>query len=167
VEPGWLPLRLPLSVSLRLGAGASADHTGLFEESADGRRFVGGADPAAPGTVSGRARMLGAFFAARDTVAPVVGEARVIRERRPPTPAARPSPLEVRWRASDSGAGLDPLAAALEIDGRRVAVALDPEVGGYCWRPLVPPARGSHAYRIEAVDRLGNRATRAGTIRIR
>ncbi len=73
----------------------------------------------------------------------------------------------MRWRASDALAGLDPLASALEIDGRRVAVALDPEVGGFCWRPLVAPARGSHTYRIAAVDRLGNRATRAGTFRIR
>jgi hypothetical protein len=81
-------------------------------------------------------------------------------------PAARPSPLEVHWRALDGGSGIDAGASTLEIDGRRVAVGYDPEISGFFWRPLEPLAAGEHAYRMEAVDRLGNRATQAGTFRI-
>jgi len=80
-------------------------------------------------------------------------------------------PASYRWRASvpeaafaariaDSGAGLAPGDQSIFLDGRRVPAEYDPEAGRLTWRPRARPASGTHALRIEAVDRLGNRATR-------
>ena len=48
---------------------------------------------------------------------------------------------------------------AIYLDDRRVPAEYDPEGGRLTWRPRARIAAGRHSLRIEAVDRLGNRAT--------
>jgi hypothetical protein len=170
VEPTWLPLRQPVGVRLRLPQGESAAGLALFCSGRDGTRFVGGPDASLAGVLSGSTRALGEFFVLRDTVAPLVGAARVRAGGRSPGPGGRGAPLEVRWRAGDGGVGVDAAACVLEVDGRREAVEYDPETGAFRWRPDERPGgrlpAGRHAYRLTAADRLGNRRTYGGSFRL-
>jgi hypothetical protein len=79
-------------------------------------------------------------------------------------------PGSYRWRATDTqpafaarirddGAGLSPADQAIYLDEKRVPAEYDPEAGRLTWRPRARIAAGRHALRVEAVDRLGNRAT--------
>jgi hypothetical protein len=79
-------------------------------------------------------------------------------------------PASYRWRGSDAqpafaarirdeGAGLSPGDQAIYLDEKRVPAEYDPEAGRLTWRPRARIAAGRHTLRIEAVDRLGNRAT--------
>lgn len=166
VEPSWLPLREAVTARLALPEGVDGDRMGLFCVASGGPRFVGGEEAGRPGVLAGRTRTLGEFFAVRDTMAPALGEARVRRGGRVPLEGARPTPFEVRWPAADRGSGIAGEESVLEVDGRRVPVEYDGENGVFRWRPRERPAAGRHAYRLQAEDRLGNRAERAGTLRV-
>ena len=137
---------------------------GLFrveEESAnwiDRAEFVGGLGD--DGVLRGRSRSLGVYVALTDTVAPNLSGPSVRGLRREGLGRAT---LEVLWRVFDQGSGFSPDDVRLWVEGRAVPVEYDADSGRAVWRPHVPPQAGSHAYRIEVTDRLGNRASREGT----
>jgi len=106
----------------------------------------------ADGTFAGSSRRLGAIVVFADTTRP-----RIV------------PPAAYRWRAqderpafsariADSGSGLAPDDQSIFLDDRRVPAEYDPEAGRLTWRPRARIASGRHLLRIEAVDRLGNRA---------
>jgi hypothetical protein len=61
----------------------------------------------------------------------------------------------------DAGAGLSAGDQEMFLDNRRVPAEYDPEAGRLTWRPRARIASGHHELRIEAFDRLGNRAVKA------
>lgn len=87
------------------------------------------------------------------------------------TPPVIVPPASYRWRAGvsgvfsaalrDKGAGLAAADQAIYLDERRVPAEFDSEAGRLTWRPRVRIASGRHILRIEAIDRLGNRAVKA------
>lgn len=166
VEPSWLPVRDPVRVSLRFADTLALDRMGLFQVGEGAPRFVGGRDSADAHVLAGSTRRLGSFRALPDFVPPRLGNPRVRPSPRPDAPDVRPRPLEVRWSVGDVGSGLAASDMILTVDGRRVAVEYDSEGGTMGWRPLLPPIPGTHAYRVEVTDRLGNRSSREGTFRI-
>jgi len=60
----------------------------------------------------------------------------------------------------DEGAGLSAGDQEMFVDDRRVPAEYDPEAGRLNWRPRARIASGHHVLRIEAIDRLGNRAVK-------
>jgi len=49
------------------------------------------------------------------------------------------------------------------VDGKKVAAEWDPEADVLRWRPLKPPAPGTHRYDVIVEDRAGNATVRSGT----
>ncbi len=95
---------------------------------------------------------LGWFCLMRDTEPPIVTRTRPARgerlgERRP----------EIAVGLEDTGAGLHWTGLDLYLDARRMIAEWDPEAGELRTRPAVPLAKGSHAVRVIATDRLGNK----------
>ena len=70
-------------------------------------------------------------------------------------------------RLTDRGSGLSGRDQAIYYDERRVPAEYDPESARLTWRPRTPLAPGRHIARIEAVDRLGNRAVATVAIEVR
>ena len=165
VEPGWLPIRDGVEVRLRRPEWMPTRGAGLFSTDGGGWRFVGGADSAESGVLTGRVRNLGTFAVRSDTLEPRVGTPRVYAPKRGATPAARRPPVEVRWSVGDAGSGLDASGFRLEVDGRVEPAEYDPEASRLGWRPG-RAAPGEHVYRLTVTDRLGNAARREGRFRL-
>lgn len=102
-----------------------------------------------------------------------LGQFAMLRDTTPPsvtvlTPAARPAAGDyARWRLSarvrDAASGIRGRESAFTVDGARVPTEWDAEEGVLRWRPRVAPTPGTHRWRLEVTDRVGNRAVRSGT----
>jgi len=168
VMPADLVLRNACQVEWRgLGAdaydnaGAPAGRLGLFVRQEAGWSFVTAADSA--GVWKGSTRRLGAFAVFADTVPPTIvppARYRVVSASGKPAP-----PFSVRL--TDRGSGLSGREQAVYYDERRVPAEYDPESARLTWRPRTPLVPGRHSARIEAVDRLGNRAVATVPIEVR
>ncbi len=113
------------------------------------------------GRFVGTTRRLGTFAVLRDTVPPVI-----VPPRRYAASAASPPPgIGVTLR--DRGAGLSPRDQKMFVDGRRVPAEYDPDADRLTWHPRAPLSTGTHTVRIEAVDRLGNRASTEVPLEVR
>jgi hypothetical protein len=154
VQPANLPLLRPADVEIKAAGGGEV------------YRLRGGwAALAAPGDdvegvreePSARVRALGRFALFDDVAAPRIGAARTLR-------IASPAPNHWALRCSivERGSGLDLERTHFEIDGRRVPSEWIPDRATLRWRPLHPPAAGSHAYTVIAVDRAGHETRASG-----
>ncbi|MEP7028993.1 MAG: M23 family metallopeptidase [Candidatus Eisenbacteria bacterium] len=153
--PHDVVLRTAARFSGRFSGEASAAlfPRGLFLRQERAWSLVGALDSL--GRFDGSSRRLGAVAVFADTTRPTIV---------PPT--------SYRWPARKSGANLPAVSAAIKdrgaglsareqsifVDGRRVPAEYDSEAGRLTWRPRAGLAPGRHSVRIEAVDRLGNRA---------
>jgi len=159
VEPSSLPLRRPARIEATLRSGGSERH-GLYH--LRGASWIGvntPRDSAASnrGAVSAQVRTLGRFAVFEDVAAPRIAAARTARIS---TPALQRWALQCR--VVEGGSGVDAERSYFEVDGRRVPTEYDLERGILRWRPLHPPAAGTHAYRVIAVDRAGNESQATG-----
>ena len=100
----------------------------------------------------------GEFALLRDDAAPAV---RVVT---PPSRAAAGAYSHWTLRASvtEQGSGVDVLASAFTVDGRRVPTEWDGVRNELMWRPLSPPAPGRHTWSLVVADRAGSRTVRQG-----
>jgi hypothetical protein len=153
------PADLVLAAAMRLegrdaGAAASTlEPRGVFLRQTGSWSFL--ARVADDGSFKASSRRLGAVAVFADTTRPRVVPQAAYRWRAGVPEAAFAA------RVADGGAGLSAPEQSVFLDGRRVPAEYDPESGRLTWRPRVRPGQGSHELRFEAVDRLGNRATRA------
>lgn len=158
--PGTLPLRMPLRLELPASSSASGPQYHVYGRRAGGRwELLGSKYDPDRGGFSAMTSLLGEFAVMRDTLAPAV------RVLAPPRRAA--AGAYSRWqlvaRVTEQGSGLDASASAFFVDDERVPTEWDPETRQLRWRPLAPPAGGTHRYVVRAVDRAGNTASRRGT----
>lgn len=159
VRPEDLPLRRPLLVTLPVATGETSK-LGVYRRRAGGAwEWMGARRDAAARLISAESGLPGEFAALRDTLAPFVRVA-------PPSRSA-PRGAYSRWqlvaRVVERGSGLDAAESAFVVDGARVPTEWDPEKRELRWRPLTPPAAGTHRWQVRAVDRAGNVASRRGT----
>ena len=160
IDPPDLVLGSAMKLSGRdAGAAASAlEPRGVFLRQTHSWSFL--ARVGADGTFSAGSRRLGAVAIFADTTPPRIVPAGSYRWRASATGAAFAA------RIADAGAGLAPADQSIFLDGRRVPAEYDPESGRLTWRPRARPASGRHELRIDAVDRLGNRATRVAALEV-
>jgi hypothetical protein len=161
VEPATMPLRKPFTMTLRLPPGLDPAHTGIARR--DGERDEWDWNDArwdsAGRTFSFSTSRLGQFALVRDAT--------------PPEATPLPAPAKVAkgpystWalttRVKDEMSGVMSDSSGYEIDGKRVPTEFDAEVGVLRWRPRVPPAAGTHKFRVTVRDHAGNRTVRSGT----
>jgi hypothetical protein len=126
---------------------------GLFLRQGRGWSFVTALDSA--GAFDGSTRRLGTFAVFADTDRPTIVPPAAYHW---PLPRADAPPPPVSAAIRDHGAGLSARDQAIYVDDRREPAEYDPEGGRLTWRPRARLAPGHHVVRIEAVDRLGNRA---------
>ena len=159
IEPADLPLRE--GVGVRIAARAPLDaRAGLYVRDEEGGwSYVGGREAKDPTVVAGETRVLGAFAVLADTVAPRVRPLRPLRH----APRVPYSQWALRARVTEFGSGLDTRGTFFTVDGRRVPTESDAVRDLLVWRPLAPPARGTHRYELEARDRAGNVRRTSGT----
>jgi hypothetical protein len=105
------------------------------------------------------ASRLGQFTVLRDTTPPA---ARVLVPAKIPKPGAYPT-WRLAARVGDAASGVHGRRSAFTVDGVRVPTEWDAEEKVLRWRPLTPPAPGTHRYRLEVTDRAGNHTVRSGT----
>ncbi len=154
IGPGTIVLREAARIE-GADSGAAASRLaprGLFLRQQRSWSLVVPVDSA--GRFSGSSRRLGALAVFADLTPPTIVP-----------------PASYRWRAGvpggfsaalrDRGAGLAAADQAIYLDERRVPAEFDSEAGRLTWRPRARIASGRHVLRIEAVDRLGNRAVKA------
>ena len=159
MEPADLPLREGIGVRIATRAPLDA-RAGLYVRDEDGGwSYVGGRDAKDGTVVAGETRVLGSFAAFADTVAPRLRALRPLR-RAPRVPYSQ---WALRARVTESGSGLDTRGTFFTVDGRRVPTESDAPRDLLVWRPLAPPARGTHRYVLEARDRAGNVRRVSGT----
>jgi hypothetical protein len=161
IEPRLLPLRQPVDVTLRLAPRVPAAGVGLYRDDGGGWEFVAAGVDSSTRSVRGATRRLGRFALFRDVRAPRVAAPAVTgpAQRRPYSTWA----LEAH--VSETGSGVNARDSYLAVDGRRVPTEWDPEAGVLRWRPVAPPARGSHRVLVVATDRAGLVArTRGGFV---
>ena len=157
-HPAELALRQ--AVRFRLSVDDTrATGLGLYQESPEGRwEFVRSVRDSATGRLHAEARRLGKIAAFRDLTAPRI---------RSTAPRRAPRGPYSRWaletRLEERGSGVEARETYFEIDGRRVPSEWDSEANTLRWRPLAPPARGTHRYQLFARDRCGNLARAEGT----
>ena len=164
--PPLLPLRVPLDISIESAAWADSQ-VGLYRESGEGWEWMGAARDSAHRAVIGSSRRLGRFALLRDVEAPRIDLApppdpRAWRAGAPVPPGAYP-----RWsleaRLDERGSGVAARASWFAVDGRRVPSEWDAVAETLRWRPLHPPARGTHEVEVVATDRAGNERRRRGS----
>ena len=163
VGPDRTPLRRPATIRLVADRGGSLERVGLYRSESGAWQFVGDVVDTATNSVRGESRKLGRFALMRDVLAP-----RAVLLQ-PPALPAKAGPYS-RWAVEASlveeGSGLDPRASWIEVDGARVPTEWDPEAGRLRWRPVRPPASGTHEILIVASDRAGNETRVPGRIRV-
>ncbi|HEU4724354.1 MAG TPA: M23 family metallopeptidase [Candidatus Eisenbacteria bacterium] len=161
VEPATLPLRRAARISLVSPTGAPRERVGLYRLDGARWQWVGGMADSAAQSIRGDSRRLGTFALLRDDLPP--------RIRLKPTPvAATAGGPYSRWAVevsvADAESGVDGSKSYVEVDGRRVPSEWDPEAGVLRWRPLAPPAPGSHVVGVVATDRAGNTTRETGSV---
>jgi len=160
VRPDDLPLRRAPLVTLPLPPGDSGARLGVYRRRGAGTwEWMGARLDAAARTLGAESSLLGEFTVLRDTLAPAVTVLAPAR-RAAPGPYSR---WELSARVVERGSGLDASSSAFYVDGARVPTEWDGDAKRLRWRPLAPPANGTHRYEVRAVDRAGNAATRRGT----
>jgi len=158
------PADLVLSSAMRLtgrdagAAGSKLVPRGVFLRQTGSWSFLARVEE--DGSFAASSRRLGAVAVFADTTRPRIVPAASYRWRASVTDPAFSA------RIADGGAGLSPGDQAIHLDGRRVPAEYDPEGGRLTWRPRARVAPGHHELRIEAVDRLGNRATRVAALEV-
>jgi len=84
-----------------------------------------------------------------------------------PAPSKIPGGPYSTWaltaRVKDEMSGVAVDSSGYEIDGKRVPTEWDAEEHVLRWRPRVPPAAGTHRYRLNVLDHAGNRTVKSGT----
>ena len=159
LEPAQIPLRKAVRVGLAWPESQAPSKVALYRKGDGDWAWVGDAFDPATRRIEGDSRRLGEFALFRDATAPRV------TLRAPPARAAL-SPYS-RWAleaaVTESGSGLNARGSYLEIDGRRVPSEWDPEKSVLRWRPVRPPASGTHRVRVVAADRAGNVSSTRGS----
>lgn len=168
VGPADLVLREPARIE-GVDAGARARKLlprGLFLRQERSWSLVAPVDSL--GKFSGTSRRLGAIAVFADTTPPRIVPPASYRWRAArgaagsaPSGAADAAQPSFSARVRDDGAGLSAGDQMMFLDDRRVPAEYDPEAGRLTWHPRARIASGHHGLRIEAVDRLGNRAVKA------
>jgi hypothetical protein len=162
LQPVSPPLARAVPVSLAPPAGASRDRLGVYRRDRDGDSWdwADAAWDSAARAFRVNTTRLGQFAMIRDTTPPVV---RVV----PPLPHTKASGPYSTWRlaavARDATSGIVGRLSGFTVDDVKVPTEWDAEEKLLRWRPRTPPAPGTHRYRLEVVDRVGNRAVRIGT----
>ncbi|HET9952489.1 MAG TPA: hypothetical protein VFS09_11915 [Candidatus Eisenbacteria bacterium] len=163
IEPDRLPLRKAVTIRLAADEGKSLERVGLYRFESGRWQFVGADVDSTARSVRGESRQLGRFAIFRDDLAP---RASLLPPLAPP---ATPGPYS-RWAVEasviETGSGVDARTSWLEVDGARVPTEWDPEAGRLRWRPVAPPAGGTHELLIVATDRAGNQARVPGRFRV-
>ncbi|HTR97432.1 MAG TPA: M23 family metallopeptidase [Candidatus Acidoferrales bacterium] len=158
VQPHRYPLRRPAPIAFAVPKGADPRRLDVYRLGDDGTWSPLRARADSSGALAAETTDLGVFALMRDDVPP-----RVERALAPRHVPIAPYP---RWaltaRVIEAGSGVDPGASAFEVDGRREPTEWDGVRRVLRWRPLVPPARGVHAWRVVVVDRAGNATRRSG-----
>ena len=160
IDPADLVLSSPMRLEGRDAAAAASTLAprGVFLRQTRSWSLLAPVD--ARGTFTATSRRLGAVAVFADTTRPRVVPASSYRWRASAPEAAFSA------RIADSGSGLAAADQAMYLDERRVPAEYDPEAGRLTWRPRARPARGTHALRIEAVDRLGNRSVTTAKLEV-
>ncbi len=156
--PRRLPLRTP--VTLRFEGGGVPDSlpaAGLYRDGDEGWEWLGGR--AEGGAFVATTRRLGRFALLLDREAP-----RIVRVGAPRT---RTKGAYSTWALgaslAEDGSGVDAGRTAFQVDGVRVPSEWDGVRGELRWRPLAPPAKGTHRWTLVACDRAGNERRSSGT----
>ena len=155
VAPAELVLRAAAQVTGRgpLAMPGEPAPRGLFLRQQRAWSFVTALDSA--GAFKGSSRRIGAFAVFADTTRPTIVPAAAYHWPAPKGDAPLPA---VAAAIRDHGAVLSAREQSIYVDDRRVPAEYDPEAGRLTWRPRARLTPGRHVVRIEAVDRLGNRA---------
>jgi len=163
VEPSTLPLRRAARIAITAPAGAPLDRVGLYRLDGGRWQWAGGHRQQTERVVRGESRRLGCFALFRDVALPSI---KLLPTKAPPTKRRPYSRWAVEASVSDVGCGIDGAESYLEIDGRRVPTEWDSEVGRLRWRPLEPPARGTHDVVGVATDHAGNTMRTTGAFKV-
>jgi len=160
-EPATMPLRKPVAVTLVLPAGLSPAHTGIArrDRESDDWEWNDAKWDSAARTFTASSSRLGQFALVRDTAPPEVTPL--------PAPAKVPGGPYSTWaltsRVKDEMSGVAGDSSGFEVDGKRVPTEWDAEEHVLRWRPRVPPAAGTHRYRLSVLDNAGNQTVRTGS----
>jgi hypothetical protein len=158
IHPDELAMRKPIDVRFRYEK-TPPSNAGLFRDSGSGWSWVTGHYDSTRHAFESDSRHLGRFAIFRDVRAPRIGK--VTRPRRAPSGPYSRWALEARLE--DHGSEVDARASCFVVDGKRVPSEWDDDASTLRWRPLAPPGRGSHRFRVLAVDRAGNQRSSSGT----
>jgi len=132
-------------------------HSGVYRNDEDGWSWVG--DTKKGNAYDLTSGSLGWFAEFVDTLAPRIS---LHTPRRTATPGAY-SRWAVEAGIVEKGSGMNARASYMVVDGKKVAAEWDPEADVLRWRPLKPPAPGTHRYDVIVEDRAGNATVRSGT----
>jgi hypothetical protein len=160
VQPVQLPLKRPVTVTLRLPAGLAFERTSLYRRDSDRDEWEwadGVADTLAR-TFSCETSRLGQFALLRDHAPPELTPLPYARH----VPRGAYSTWALTARVVDRTSGVAGRASGFTVDGARVPTEWDPEARVLRWRPGTAPTPGTHPWRVEAVDRCGNRSEKRG-----
>jgi len=144
-----------------LGAGLSPAHTGIARRDgeADEWEWNDARWDSVQRTFTTNTMRLGQFALVRDTAPPEVT----------PLPASAKVALgpystwALTASVKDEMSGIAGDSSGYEVDDKRVPTEWDAEQHVLRWRPRVPPAAGTHRYRLSVLDHAGNRTVRSGT----
>jgi hypothetical protein len=162
LQPVSPPLSHSVPVTLTPPAGLSRDRLGVYRRDRDGEAWDwADADwDSASGAFRVSTTRLGQFAMIRDTTPPV---ARVVT----PIARAKTGGAYSTWRLAavvrDAASGIAGRQSGFTVDEAKVPTEWDAEENVLRWRPRTPPAPGTHRYRLEVRDRVGNRTIRSGT----
>ena len=160
VEPPELPLRKSVSITLVLPAGLSPSHTGMYRRDAadDAWDWEDARWDSSSRTFRADSDRLGQFALIRDEAGPEL----TLRAAATHVRATAYPQWALTAHALDRTSGIAGRECFFAIDGVRVPTEWDPEAHLLRWRPRTAPTPGRHPYRVEAVDRAGNRTVRSG-----
>jgi len=160
-EPATMPLRKPIAVTLVLPAGLSPAHTGIARRDGEGDEWEWN---------DARWDSVGHTFTTTTTR---LGQFALVRDAAPPEVTPLPAPAKAAggpystWaltaRAKDEMSGIAGDSSGFEVDDKRVPTEWDAEEHVLRWRPRVPPAAGTHRYRLTVLDHAGNRTVHSGS----
>jgi hypothetical protein len=160
-QPASMPLRKPVAVTMALPAGISPAHIGIArrDNEHDDWEWNDAKWDSTTRTFLMTTSRLGQFALVRDSEAPEVSPL--------PAPSKAPAGPYSTWalsaRVKDEMSGIEGDSSGFEVDGKRVPTEWDPEAHELRWRPRVPPAAGTHHYRLSVLDHAGNKTVRSGT----